>query len=558
MFVVFVKSFLPFAVGFIPQSTNEGGCQGADYRLKTFCAQPTYYHVLTALLLMMLCTGCVSVVGRGAGKPTSAAITDIDSTTLGRKSLELSANQMGNSGYHAIHTGVDGLALRLQIIRHAERTLDLQYFIFRGDETGTLIREELRRAADRGVRIRVLVDDGDTVAGDEKLLELDGYPNMQVWIFNPFDTRSHSAVSRNLDFLFHKSRLDYRMHNKLMVADNSVALVGGRNIGKQYFQVDPNSQFADDEVFVIGPMAQRLSAEFDEFWNSAMTVPARALGGLPPYLAPTSMPVISANPSYLARIESGEPYQGLLAGTTPLIWAPAKLIYDSPDKRFIEQRLERGRLMSQAVEQEIGSAREEALIVSPYFVPSDHELSLLQIKAEHHTTVKTLTNSLEAAPSLAAQSGYAKLREALVRSGVKLYEVRSLLESVRGSGQSRSISRYGNYSLHAKLYIFDRRRCFLGSWNYDQRSLRINTEMGLLIDNGMLAEDLAQRFDAMTAPGAAYSVVLSQDPNDGKARLAWETQVDRKPVRFLEEPSRGWWQREREKLLALLPLQPEL
>ena len=519
--------------------------------------KPLAWGSLAALLLVVLCAGCVSVAGRGAGKPTSSALSNVGSTKLGQESVALSESHMGTSGYHAIHLGVDGLALRLQIIQHAERTLDLQYFIFRGDETGTLIREELRHAADRGVRIRVLVDDGDTAPGDENLLELDGYPNMQVWVFNPFDTRSHHSLARNFDFLLHKSRLDYRMHNKLLVADNAIALTGGRNIGNQYFQVSPDSQFADDEVFVIGPMAQQLSNEFDKFWNSDMTVPAHALGGLPTYRPPASIPVIPGSSDYLARIASGEPYQDLLSGTEPLTWTDAKLIYDSPDKRLIEQRQERGRLMSQAVEQEIGQAREEALLVSPYFVPSAHELSLLQTQAGRNINVKVLTNSLEAAPSLAAQSGYDKLREQLVRSGIKLYEVRARLDNVRGSGQSRKVSKYGNYALHAKLYVFDRRRCFIGSWNYDQRSLKINTEMGLLIDNATLAADVARRFDAMTAPGAAYRVLLESDSKD-KPRLVWETQINNQPVRLFKEPSRGWWQMTREKLLALAPLEPEL
>ena len=520
-------------------------------------AKPTHSAALTALLILLLCAGCASVAGRGAGKPASSAISDVGSTSLGQKALALSETHEGTSGYHPIHAGVDGLALRLQIIRHAERTLDLQYFIFRGDETGTLVREELRHAADRGVRIRVLVDDGDTVPGDEKLLELDGYPNIQVWVFNPFDTRSHNALARNFDFLLHKSRLDYRMHNKLLVADNAIALVGGRNIGNQYFQVDPDSQFADDELFVIGPMAQQLSHEFDQFWNGDMTVPAHALGGLPAYQPPPSIPVVPGDSDYLARIASGDPYQSFLSGTDHLIWTDARLIYDSPDKRDIEQRQERGRLMSEAVEQEIGQAREEALLLSPYFVPSNRELSLLQTQAGRNTTVKVLTNSLEAAPSLPAQSGYDKLRKQLIRSGVKLYEVRARLDSLRGSGQSRGVSKYGNYALHAKLYVFDRRRCFIGSWNYDQRSLRINTEMGLLIDNAALAGDMARRFDAMTAPGAAYQVLLEND-SSGKPQLVWETEIDHQPLRLFKEPSRGWWQRGREKLLALVPLQPEL
>ena len=167
--------------------------------------------------------------------------------------------------------------LRAQMIDAAERTLDLQYFIFRGDETGRLLTDALLRAADRGVRVRVLVDDGATVAGDEQIIALDAHPNIRVRIFNPFAYRGHSSMRRTLEFMLHASRLDYRMHNKLLVVDNAVALVGGRNIGNQYFQMDPESQFADDDVFAAGPIAVQLSATFDEFWNSPLAVPAAAL-----------------------------------------------------------------------------------------------------------------------------------------------------------------------------------------------------------------------------------------------------------------------------------------
>lgn len=509
-------------------------------------------------LLIMLATGCASVANRGADRPTSSALTNVRETRLGRQFLNLSDAHAGKSGYHLLDNGVDGLATRVQIIRHAERTLDLQYFIFRGDETGTLIREELRHAADRGVRVRVLVDDGDTRPGDEKVLELDGYPNMQVRIFNAFDTRSHNVLLRNLDFVFHKGRLDYRMHNKLLVADNAIALIGGRNVGNQYFQVDPDSQFADDEVFVAGPMTQALSHEFDEFWNGDMVVPAQALGGLPAYTNPASIPVVrGGGVDYLARIDSDEPYRSLISREELLTWTSARLVYDSPDKKYIEQREQRGHLMSQAVEHEIAGAQQEVLVVSPYFVPSDAELSLLEALHARSGSAKVLTNSLQAAPNLAAQSGYDKVRGRLLRAGVKLFEVRAMLDDNRGSGQTRHVSQNGNYALHAKLYVFDRQRCFIGSWNYDQRSLKINTEMGVLIDDPTLATHVARRVDAMTMPGAAYQVLLDSDSYRGR-KLVWETEVDHQRVRLFKEPSRGWLKRERAKLLELLPLQPEL
>ena len=164
----------------------------------------------------------------------------------------------------------------MQLIDAAEKTLDLQYYIFRGDETGRMLSGALLRAADRGVRVRVLVDDGDTMRATSKSRRWSRSPSIEVRIFNPFRYRGHSTALRNSEWMFNRSRLDYRMHNKLLVADNAVALIGGRNIGNQYFQMDPESQLADDDVFVAGPIAEQLSTTFDEYWNSAFAIPARA------------------------------------------------------------------------------------------------------------------------------------------------------------------------------------------------------------------------------------------------------------------------------------------
>jgi cardiolipin synthase C len=512
---------------------------------------------LLPLIAAIFCVhGCAGQVTRPPSLPVSQALPDPLETIWGRHFARAEKPPSTLSGFHVLQEGMDGLAARVQIIRGAERTLDLQYFIFRGDATGSLIRQELRDAADRGVRVRVLVDDGDTQAGDEVLLALDGYRDMHVRVFNPFSYRGHNRILRNLDYISHKSRLDYRMHNKLLVADNSVALVGGRNIGNQYFQVDPASQFADDDVFVVGPAVRAMSGAFDEFWNSDMAVPAIQLDrhGSSRHHSVAPTPLAG---DYLARIESGQPLAQLLGDSDSLTWGASQVLYDSPQKRRIERSESRGRLMSNSVEAEIGRTKHELEIVSPYFVPSDHELDLLKDARARNVSVRILTNSLETNPEAAAQSGYAKIRKPLLQSGVQIYEVRSRLDSVRGSGQGRNIAQYGNYALHAKMYVFDSRSVFLGSWNYDQRSLRINTEMGILINSPVIAQGVVRRFDQMTSPKEAYEVVL--ETSDQKAsHLVWKTEIDNQPQILESEPARGWWQRLKAKMLGLLPLQSEL
>jgi putative cardiolipin synthase len=458
------------------------------------------------------------------------------------------------------------------MIDAAERTLDLQYFIFRGDETGRLLTDALLRAADRGVRVRVLIDDGDTIAGDEQIIALNAHAAIEIRIFNPFAYRGHGKLQRTGELLFNASRLDYRMHNKLLVADNAVALIGGRNIGNQYFQMDPESQFADDDVFVAGPIVRQLSATFDEYWNSRLAIPAEALGRKQQTAAALAdhREQASVRPrqslqalktggiDYVKRIATSEPYAGIISGQLPLVWAHAQVVCDSPDKKHVENGALTGRLMTQPVGDAARAVQSELLMVTPFFIPADEEVQLLKDLRQRHVRVRILTNSLESTPELAAQSGYLHYRVPLLEDGMELYEVRSLLGNARGSGQTAKLSRYGNYALHAKLFVFDRRKIFVGSMNFDQRSKRINTEVGLIIDSPELAQQTAIRFEAMALPENSYALALRPGSAGSSPRLVWRTQENGKAVEYTREPARSRWQRLKLKLLSLLPLGGEL
>jgi putative cardiolipin synthase len=516
-----------------------------------------------------ICFGGCSTLPPGANFPktVSVALAHPEETSLGRQFESAASEHGGNSGLRIITLGVDGFLTRMQMIGAAERTLDLQYFIFRGDETGRLLTSGLLRAADRGVRVRVLIDDGATVAGDEQINALHAYPGVQIRIFNPFAYRGHNKLLRGVEFLFNASRLDYRMHNKLLVADNAVALIGGRNVGNQYFQVDPESQFADDDVFVAGPLAGKLSGTFDEYWNSGLAIPAEALvagdgeranhgrqAGDEKQLQQLQIGGVD----YLARIVSGEPYAGMISGRLPLVWAQAQVVCDSPDKKQVENGKLAGRLMSRPVADTARAVQSELLMVTPYFIPVEEELQLLQGLRQRKIRVRILSNSLESNPDPVAQSGYRRFRTPLLKDGVELYEIRSLLGNARGSGQTARLSRYGNYALHAKLYIFDRRKLFIGSMNFDQRSFRINTEVGLIIDSESLAQQSVQRFEAMIRPENSYALALRPAQSGSTTRLAWITENEGKTVEFAREPARSDWQRLKVKLFSLLPLDREL
>lgn len=518
-------------------------------------------HFLGCMLAASWIGGCASLPpGSAYPKNFSGALTEPQATNVGRQIATAAREHGEKAGYRIISIGVDGFLMRMEMIDTAERTLDLQYYILRGDESGRLLTDALIRAADRGVRVRLLLDDADTRPGDEQIFAIADRTNVEIRVFNPFAYRGHNRLLKGTEYLLNHSRLDYRMHNKLLVTDNSIALVGGRNIGDQYFQIDPESQFADDDVFVAGPIVHELSGTFDEYWNSALAIPAEALHGINMhtrhYKAHTDK-VDKAGFDYRSKLDSGEPLAGILTGRLPLIWADAQVICDSPEKGKVADRPGVGSLMYEPVAHAIARVQSELLIVSPYVIPSRDELHLLKDRLKHKVRIRILTNSLESAPELSAHSGYMHHRAEFLKEGVALYEVRSRLGDTRGSGQSKKIARYGNYALHAKLYVLDRQRLIIGSMNLDQRSRHLNTEVGLLIDSAELSRETARRFEAMTLPENSYTVAFPSG-DEKSTHLVWWTVENGTAVEYRTEPARNAWQRIEVKFLALFPLDPEL
>jgi cardiolipin synthase C len=522
---------------------------------------------LTLLILAQL-SACASLPpGSDYPRTVSTALEHPELTRLGQHFEVAERSNASNTGLSVIPVGAEGFLVRMQMINSAERTLDLQYFIFHGDETGALLTDAVLRAADRGVRVRVLVDDGETQAGDEQILALEAHDSVEVRIFNPFAYRGHVQLFRVVELLLNFSRLNYRMHNKLMVVDNSVALMGGRNIGDQYFQIDPESQFADDDVFVAGPVTRQLSATFVEFWNSGLSIPAVALSredsshaALTEQRRDLDAPSAQLRADgfdYVSLVAAGEPFAGLLSGNRPLVWAPTQLASDSPDKKRVEAGERVGRLMRRTVADATLGAEVELLMVTPYFIPGVEGMQMFRDLRRRGVRVRILTNSLESSTVTLAQAGYMHFRKPLLKDGVEINEIRSLLGSSLGSGQTSAISHFGNYSLHAKLFVIDRKRVYIGSMNFDQRSMHLNTEIGLIIDSPELAQQVAARFDDMAQSINSYGVMYQSDAR-GRPKLVWRTRENDQPVNYYREPARSRWQRLLVHFLALLPLDSQL
>jgi len=524
---------------------------------------------LTALSCALVLCGCSSLPGRDYPRQPSPLAAEPPNPALVQPFADASRTHAAESGFRLYSVGVDGLLLRLELIQEAHSSLDLQYYIFHGDESGKLITEALGKAAARGVRVRVLVDDGESRAGDEQLFALAGEPNVEIRIFNPWRYRGHNAFVRDVEYLFSHRRLDFRMHNKLLIADRAVALVGGRNIGDEYFQVDPEWQFADDDVFTTGPAVAQLAVSFEQFWESELAIPVQAL--LPAkhsevaaaravaQRVTTPQKAAHAGLNYEEKLAANEPLASVLAGRAPLDWAPAEVTADSPYKgKQLGAGANVSSLLFAPVAEAIRDTRSELTMVTPYLVPSPDEMQLLQDLRARQRTVRILTTSLEAESSLAAQAGYMHYRKPLLESGVQLYEIRARPESSRGTGQSPQLSRYGHFSLHAKLLVFDRSGLYVGSMNYDQRSRRLNTENGLIIHSDDLAERTMRRFEHMTQPQNAYAVRLEEKVPGDAPEITWNTVELGQPATLHHEPARSSWQKFEVHFLELFPIDREL
>jgi putative cardiolipin synthase len=341
-----------------------------------------------------------------------------------------------------------------------------------------------------------------------------------------------------------------------------VGIVGGRNLGDEYFQGGSEVEFGDYDIVAAGPVVKQISATFDAFWNSPLAIPIEALAGgersaqaLESYravLAAHHASLAAEETPYLRTMASGEPFASMVGGNTSLVWAKAEVIFDSPEKAKVEDGEHSGRLLRERLGAVARQVQFELIIVSPYVVPGPEGMKFFEGLRDRFVSVRILTNSLAATDVPIVHSGYQAYRAPLLSRGVDLYEVRSV--PGRPVAQRRHLSHgsAGQYALHAKAFVFDRERLFIGSMNLDQRSLRINTEVGLIIESAELARQVAQRVGDIAQPANSY--VLALDETGGKSRLVWRTLEAGQPVDFHEEPAVTFWKMLQVRLFALLPL----
>lgn len=497
--------------------------------------------------LLTGCTALPSLEGRSVS--TALPSAEAGQTRLGKATAPLTLAHPGKAGIFPLQDALDAFASRMLLARAADRTLDVQYYIWHGDTTGTLLFEALHEAADRGVRVRLLLDDNNTKGLDPTLAALDSHPNIEVRLFNPFLHRS----LRPLGFITDFARANRRMHNKSFTADNRATIVGGRNIGDEYFGATDGVLFADLDVLAIGPVVQDVSNDFDRYWASESSYPVDRI--LPAVASSrlqelaSSASIIERDPAaaaYVQALRASMSIRRLVDGELPLEWAATRMVSDDPLKGLGQAPAEA--MLPHALKTIIGEPENEVELVSPYFVPTASGVQIFSELAQRRVKIQVLTNSLDATDVPAVHAGYAKRRKALLKAGLTLYEMRRLAPERNKQESSGPLGSSGS-SLHAKTFSIDRSRVFVGSFNFDPRSAKLNTELGFVIDSVALAEQVAAAFnDAI--PALAYEVRLSDT-----GKLYWIELRDGREVRYDTEPGTTFMQRTAVFLLSILPIE---
>ncbi len=496
--------------------------------------------VLTAAALL---NGCATV-SFDQPKSESTYFTDTAQTELGQWSTHWVNEHDGASGFYPLTGGMDALAARLGLAERAQKSLDLQYFLMKSDKAGLVISKSLLIAADRGVRVRLLLDDVFTSASDSKLVLLNEHSNIEVRLFNPV-SRSGST---SLNFVFDFRRANRRMHNKSFSVDNVVSIIGGRNIGDEYFDLKDGAVFVDFEVLAFGPVVSEISESFDDFWNHSHALPIEYVAkpnkneSLASYRATTGKDLRVLYDDVYAGAFKNDVLQDIFTESRSLYPASAKVIADSPDKLKAKVGPEHQLLLNELRELLLGAER-ELIFVSPYYVPLDNGVQFARDVMSRGIEVIMITNSLASNNHIAAHSGYSKYRRDVIRAGMQLYEIRANAGRLMGDNEDGP----EQMTLHTKLIIVDRRYLLVGSPNMDPRSLEINAEKGLIIDSEPLARGIAERIDELL-PNIAYRVV----ENDS-GKLEWQGRIDGQDVVETTEPLASRWRRFKAWFMKIVP-----
>ncbi len=510
---------------------------------------------VTGLLLLFLAGGCARLPQR-PDLPPATAFEAVEDTPLGKAWRSDPHSRQGLSSFRLLANGLDAFVARAVLAQVARRSIDLQYYMIHDDHVGTLLMEKVLEAADRGVRVRILLDDIDEGHRDFRLVAFDRHPNIEVRVFNPFGRN----VPRIWQYVTGFGRQTRRAHNKSFTVDNMATILGGRNIGDEYFERDPELAFQDLDVLGIGPVAREVSRSFDRYWNHPLSYPVRSLSTKLPTKADylrlrkefEERAAQYRHSPYMERLRNSDLARKLRAGRVDYTWARAGVFADPPDKLLRSTSEARSRMMRQLLPR-LESARRELIVISPYFVPGKEGMAFFRKLRDRGVRVRILTNSLASTDVSVVHAGYVRYRKALLRMGVELWELNRVTPAEERKEMSEGYVGKSRSSLHAKVFVVDRKALFIGSLNLDPRSVVQNTEIGVWIESPELAGKVAEEFQRRL-PAEAFRLELAGDPQTGQERILWHGRENGREVTFTGEPHAGFWRRLGVFLVRWLPI----
>lgn len=495
-------------------------------------------------LILLLVAGCASGP-IDYPREYSEVIVATDDTRLARSVAKWQQQNPGLSGFYPLANGTDAFGARLALVDMAEMTIDAQYFLMKPDSAGFVLAAKLLEAADRGVRVRFLLDDVFTTVKDRSLVLLDEHPNIEVRLFNPVGRGGVYYANYAADF----RRANRRMHNKSFTVDNSVTIVGGRNIADEYFELKDKTEFRDFDMLAAGSVAGEVAKTFDRFWNHELSVPMEAFDNpdrkedLATARARFSGDQLERATAIYERAVSSPLVQDLIDGRETLFPAQSEVVTDDPEKLMNKVSPDQQILVTRMAEV-VAGAKSEVIVITPYFIPGDSGVEFWKEIVDNGVRVVILTNSLASNNHIPVHAGYARYRHAIIQAGVELYELRVDATEAK---EAREESNFDSVTLHTKAAMVDRRITFIGSLNLDPRSIDINTEMGVLIDSPGLAATLSEPFFEHL-PSSSYRVL-----EDENGSLIWRGIIDGQEVVETGEPHAGKWRRFKAFLSRMVP-----
>lgn len=500
-------------------------------------------QLIRCVALLLALVGCTRVPFDHPREVSRAL--PVAGTSAAETAARLSGGGKDRVALVPLADGIDALGARLQMIAAAERSIDLKTFLIKPDIAGALLWLQLYEAADRGVRVRLIFDDVFTTARDDQIAALDAHPNVEIRAFNPLSRSAPTAIN----FLFDFARVNRRMHSKALITDGSFAIVGGRNIADEYYQIGIDHEFADFDLFVAGEPVQNLSSAFDLYWNDAWTVPLSALApGAATPLADTLGRLRDSSDTQEAQIYrravASTYLADLRAGRVPYFTGRARVVVDDPGKL----RAPPGKgpyVVGEALYQMMNRARREVLVLTPYFVPENYGAAFFEDLVQRGVRVRIATNSLASTNHAYVHGAYARYRERLSSAGVEFLEARADAARITGSADA-------DLTMHTKLVIVDDRFLFVGSPNLDPRSIRQNAEIGMVIDSPGLARSIRERADVIAKD---YAFRVEAD-TDGKT--IWRYEGAKLNEVFRRDPLAGPWKLLLSTVAGLLPIESQL